>query len=263
MKFDSWRSSIKICNILFGTLRISRPGQLVTYHRQYSWLLWSPPHCIISSSLFILHQCDFFFSIKLLCEAAIMYCLELAKHERGCINLKEFITICRGQGRQLLLDFIAQHSLYLSQDPIGYFPLITFSSDLFLFWTKLIKPRFFCIKFGAFYHIGLLNFRVFQELRLAARHRTWGPYIDRNDLLSSERPLCTDFCTERWQSCGREMLKIFGNGNCASGTSQDWQNSRTLTTCSRSLWELCRPNSTDSRKGNNILNCITRDYISD
>ncbi|XP_041025727.1 putative pumilio homolog 8, chloroplastic [Juglans microcarpa x Juglans regia] len=48
---------------------------------------------------------------KLLYEAAITYCLELAKHERGCTNLKKFITSCRGQGRQQLLDFIAEHSL--------------------------------------------------------------------------------------------------------------------------------------------------------
>ncbi|KAF5447391.1 hypothetical protein F2P56_032946 [Juglans regia] len=60
---------------------------------------------------------------KLLYEAAIMYCLELAKHERGCINLKKFITSSRGQGRQQLLDFIAGHSLYLSQDPTGNYVL--------------------------------------------------------------------------------------------------------------------------------------------
>ncbi|KAG7950434.1 hypothetical protein I3843_13G112300 [Carya illinoinensis] len=60
---------------------------------------------------------------KLLYEAAIEYCLELAKHERGCINLKKFITSCRGEGRQQLLDFIAKHSLYLSQDPTGNYVL--------------------------------------------------------------------------------------------------------------------------------------------
>ncbi|KAG6619166.1 hypothetical protein I3842_Q106400 [Carya illinoinensis] len=60
---------------------------------------------------------------KLLYEAAITYCLELAKHEKGCINLKKFITSCRGKGRQQLLDFIAEHSLYLSQDPTGNYVL--------------------------------------------------------------------------------------------------------------------------------------------
>uniref|UniRef100_A0A2N9J0U1 PUM-HD domain-containing protein n=1 Tax=Fagus sylvatica TaxID=28930 RepID=A0A2N9J0U1_FAGSY len=60
---------------------------------------------------------------KLLYDKALESCLHLAKDEIGCICLNMFITSSKGSGRSQILNVIATHSVYLSQDPSGNFVL--------------------------------------------------------------------------------------------------------------------------------------------
>ncbi|XP_062160991.1 pumilio homolog 18-like [Alnus glutinosa] len=62
-------------------------------------------------------------SSNLLYLAALRHCLDLAEHEKGCISINKFITNSRGPGRDKLLRLIAEHSVYLSQDPSGNYVL--------------------------------------------------------------------------------------------------------------------------------------------
>ncbi|GKV18767.1 hypothetical protein SLEP1_g29105 [Rubroshorea leprosula] len=59
--------------------------------------------------------------MQLLYEAAVKNALDLAIHEKGCINLKNFISSSRGPGRGQLLQLITESSVFLSQDPFGNF----------------------------------------------------------------------------------------------------------------------------------------------
>ncbi|CAK7323281.1 unnamed protein product [Dovyalis caffra] len=56
---------------------------------------------------------------ELLYRQAIVYCLELATDQRGCISLKSFILHSKGDYKNTLLREICSEAVYLSQDPLG------------------------------------------------------------------------------------------------------------------------------------------------